>query len=112
MYDSKTVIEMHNKIIALLEERDRKAGIIKGYFRLCVSQGKTIEEQDKKLRAAERKIRKLEAEIKGKADFEEVVRCGECKHYGTSGCAMDAFSFDVTEESFCSYGERKDTDEH
>lgn len=40
-------------------------------------------------------------------DAVEVVRCGECKHYGTSGCAMDAFSFDVTEESFCSYGERR-----
>ena len=40
-------------------------------------------------------------------DAVEVVRCEDCKHYGTSGCAMDAFSFDVTEESFCSYGERR-----
>ena len=44
-------------------------------------------------------------------DAVEVVRCRDCKHYGTSGCAMDAVSFDVTEESFCSYGERRDTDD-
>jgi hypothetical protein len=44
-------------------------------------------------------------------DAVEVVRCKDCKHYGTSGCAMDAFSFDVTEESFCSYGERRENEQ-
>lgn len=38
----------------------------------------------------------------------DLVRCKECKHYGTMNCAMDTYLFDVTEECFCSYGERKD----
>ena len=42
------------------------------------------------------------------ADVVEVVRCKDCKHYGTSGCAMDTYAFDVVEECFCSYGERKE----
>ena len=42
------------------------------------------------------------------ADVVEVVRCKDCKHYGTSGCAMDAYAFDVVEEGYCSYGERKE----
>lgn len=37
-----------------------------------------------------------------------VVRCKDCKHYGTTGCAMDTYAFDVVEEGFCSYGERKE----
>lgn len=41
-------------------------------------------------------------------DLVEVVRCKECKHYGTMNCAMDTYLFDVTEECFCSYGERKE----
>lgn len=40
-------------------------------------------------------------------DAEEVVRCENCRYFGTSQCAMDTYAFDVTEESFCSYGERK-----
>ncbi len=43
-------------------------------------------------------------------DAVEVVRCNDCKHYRTSGCAMDTYAFDVVEECFCSYGERKDND--
>lgn len=42
-----------------------------------------------------------------KVDAVEVVRCENCKYFGTDGCAMDRYSFDVTEEGFCSYGERK-----
>ena len=38
----------------------------------------------------------------------EVVRCKDCKHYGTGSCAMDTYAFDVVEEGFCSYGERKE----
>ena len=41
-------------------------------------------------------------------DAVPVVRCKDCKHYGTSGCAMDTYAFDVVEEGFCSYGERKE----
>lgn len=37
-----------------------------------------------------------------------VVRCKDCKHYGTGSCAMDTYAFDVVEEGFCSYGERKE----
>ncbi len=107
MYDSKTVIDMHNRIIALLEERDRKRNIISRYFHLCVDQGKTIEEQDKKLRAAERKIRKLEAELKAKADFVEVVRCDNCRIQ--QQCKIAQY---LGLDGYCSYGERRDTDEH
>lgn len=39
---------------------------------------------------------------------EDVVRCKDCKHYGTGACAMDTYAFDVVEECFCSYGERKE----
>lgn len=42
------------------------------------------------------------------ADVVEVVRCKDCKYYGTSECAMDTYAFDVVEEGFCSYGERKE----
>ena len=41
-------------------------------------------------------------------DAVEVVRCEDCKHYRTSGCAMDTYAFDVVEEGFCSYGERRE----
>ena len=37
-----------------------------------------------------------------------VVRCWNCKYLGTDGCAIDTYAFEVTEDSFCSYGERKD----
>lgn len=41
-------------------------------------------------------------------DAAEVVRRKDCKHYGTSRCAMDTYAFDVVEECFCGYGERKE----
>lgn len=50
------------------------------------------------------------AEVIGKqhtVDAVEVVRCMDCKHFGTDGCAMDKYTFDVVEEGFCSYGERR-----
>ena len=40
-------------------------------------------------------------------DAVEVVRCEDCKYFGTDACAFDTYAFDVTEDSFCSYGERK-----
>ena len=44
-----------------------------------------------------------------------VVRCRECKHYGTAdfdgnilcGCTLHSAMVDITPDSFCSYGERK-----
>lgn len=41
-------------------------------------------------------------------DAVEVVRCKDCEYYGTDGCVMDTYMVDVTEECFCSYGERKE----
>ena len=41
-------------------------------------------------------------------DAAEVVRCKDCEYYGTRGCAMDTYEFDVVEEGFCSYGESKE----
>jgi len=43
-------------------------------------------------------------------DAVEVVQCKDCKYFGTAACAIDTYVFEVTEESFCSYGERKDND--
>lgn len=49
-----------------------------------------------------------EIDRKIKEADEDVVRCKDCKHYGTGLCAMDTYAFDVVEEGFCSYGERKE----
>ena len=45
-----------------------------------------------------------------------VVRCRECKHYATAdfdgdilyGCTLHSAMLDITPDSFCSYGERKE----
>ena len=45
-----------------------------------------------------------------------VVRCWECKHYATAdfdgdilyGCTLHSAMVDITPDSFCSYGERKE----
>ena len=44
------------------------------------------------------------------ADVVEVVRCKDCKHRGTNDCALDTYLYDVVEDGFCSYGERRDND--
>ena len=49
-------------------------------------------------------------------DAVEVVRCRECKHYETAdfdgdilcGCTLHSAMLDITPDSFCSYGERKE----
>ena len=46
----------------------------------------------------------------------DVVRCRECKHYDTAdfdgdilcGCTLHSAMVDITPDSFCSYGERKE----
>ena len=46
----------------------------------------------------------------------DVVRCRECKHYDTAdfdgdilcGCTLHSAMLDITPDSFCSYGERKE----
>ena len=49
-------------------------------------------------------------------DAVPVVRCKDCKHYQTDdwdgntlcGCTLHSAMLDITPDSFCSYGERKD----
>ena len=49
-------------------------------------------------------------------DAVPVVRCRECKHYGTAdfdgnilcGCTLHSAMVDITPDSFCSYGKRKE----
>ena len=49
-------------------------------------------------------------------DAVAVTRCRECKHYGTAdfdgnilcGCTLHSAMVDITPDSFCSYGERKE----
>ena len=46
----------------------------------------------------------------------DVVRCRDCKHYDTAdfdgnilcGCTLHSAMLDITPDSFCSYGERKE----
>lgn len=52
--------------------------------------------------------------FKNKADFVEVVRCRDCKHWRTEHCGFCEASNALCEVNnantdFCSYGERKDT---
>lgn len=44
------------------------------------------------------------------ADVAPVVPCKDCKNWNTTGCALDYAMFEPTDDSFCSYGERKDGD--
>lgn len=39
-----------------------------------------------------------------------VTRCKNCKNWNTTECALDYAMFEPTDDSFCSYGERKDGD--
>ena len=43
----------------------------------------------------------------------ELVRCGECKWFGSIGCAIEIAdeSDRPREEDFCSFGERREDDE-
>lgn len=49
-------------------------------------------------------------------DAVPVVRCKDCEHYQTDdldgntlcGCTLHSAMLDITPDSFCSYGERKD----
>ena len=49
-------------------------------------------------------------------DAVPVVRCRECKHYDTAdfdgnilcGCTLHSAMLDITPDSFCSHGERKE----
>ena len=49
-------------------------------------------------------------------DAVPIVRCRECKHYDTAdfdgnilcGCTLHSAMLDITPDSFCSYGERKE----
>lgn len=43
-------------------------------------------------------------------DVVQVVRCKDCRNWHTTECALDYAMFEPTDDSFCSYGERKDVD--
>ena len=46
--------------------------------------------------------------FKNKADFADVVRCKDCKHY-SGGRFCFHFTDTVLADDYCSYGERSDT---
>ena len=61
---------------------------------------------------------KLCESFKNKADFVEVVRCGECKSFiqskedvcaGTCNNPISGLSERICKSDFCSYGKRKST---
>lgn len=41
-------------------------------------------------------------------DAVEVVRCGECKHFGTKYCPMYSADLGYKDDDFCSYGKRRE----
>ena len=56
-------------------------------------------------------VKQIQAEPK--ADVVEVVRCKDCKHFGTDTfnrtvCVRDFQIICVKDNDFCSYGERKE----
>lgn len=52
--------------------------------------------------------------FKNKADFVEVVRCKDCKHWiwwaDEKRCSCDLHHIRTHRDDFCSYGERSDTE--
>ena len=40
-------------------------------------------------------------------DAVRVVRCGECKHYGTAECDMEYYGNHMPEDWYCADGERR-----
>lgn len=47
--------------------------------------------------------------FKNKADFVEVVRCKDCKHYGDAGdCEVHPYDGRIGVNYFCEDGERKE----
>lgn len=43
-------------------------------------------------------------------DAVRVVRCGECKHYGTAECDMEYYGNHMPEDWYCADGERREDD--
>ena len=43
-----------------------------------------------------------------KADVAPVVRCKDCEYWHTIDCALDHAMLEPTDDSFCSYGVKKD----
>lgn len=39
-----------------------------------------------------------------------VVRCRNCKYNDSPDCPFDTYMFDRTQDTFCSYGERREQD--
>lgn len=44
------------------------------------------------------------------AEAVQVVRCKDCKHYGTTDCQIQESFYGIKDFDFCSYGERKGGD--
>ena len=45
--------------------------------------------------------------FKNKADFVEVVRCKDCRHFDGEGCLKTHGEFEPNPIDYCSYGERR-----
>lgn len=76
---------------------------------LIIGSGKTV--------ALAERLMKRKIETVPAVDAVEVVRCRECKHFWspdkdlyTPICRKHRGLVDPTEESYCSYGERKDNE--
>ena len=83
-------------------ERETALQIIDNYAKAVSEDGKAVVDA----------IRDIVEVIAPTADVVEVVRCRDCKHYIASYCTRDIKGrtnmFYMTENDFCSYGERKE----
>ncbi len=73
------------------------------YFKRCVVLGVELDMHHNK--EADKNCR----HFKNKADFEEVVRCKECKHFKKENggyCSFGSGLAVANGDGFCSYGER------
>ena len=96
MTNEKRIVD-YREIQKLLVEKYRE-------IKKLIGEGETpLDSLAEGFTEADRLIRDLPV-----VDAVTVVRCKDCKHYGKTGCAMDTYLFDVVEECFCSYGERKE----
>lgn len=73
---------------------------------------KAVIEETRKPRLSDAELRRKMTLIPS-ADVVKVVRCKDCKKYGTPYCAVDLWTTDITmrkatENGFCSFGERRE----
>lgn len=63
------------------------------------------------IEALQREDRFLKSMDTNEPLYTEVVRCKDCKWYGTTDCQIQESFYGIKDFDFCSYGERKGGDD-